>query len=162
LKPAFTWPWPYQSLLPVTLFSLASGWKHILKACPLFGYSRPGLVFQSAGLWPSPSRHFPPWLCDFLPSSSITHLQPQLINLLSAVGLLCPGCTASRHRLCLLSALLLLVYTVTFFFLMTSAVWVCTFSHITQIESPGYLGHSVLSVMSWVKEQFLWWSYLWA
>lgn len=73
-------------------------------------------MFQSAGLWPSPSRHFPPWLCDFLPSSSITHLQPQLINLLSAVGLLCPGCTASCHRLCLLSALLLLVYTVTFFF----------------------------------------------
>lgn len=42
-----------------------------------------------------------------------------------------------------------------YLFLMTSAVWVCTFSHITQIGSPHYLGHSVLSVMSWGKELFL-------
>lgn len=32
-------------------------------------------------------------------TSSITHLQPQLTNPCCAVGLPCPGCTVSHHRL---------------------------------------------------------------
>lgn len=82
-SPDFTWPYqPFLSLL----FSLSSGWEHLLKACSLLCCFRrcSGLGVSLQGC-----AHHP----------LITHLQPQLTNPCRAVGLPCAGCTVSHHSL---------------------------------------------------------------
>lgn len=135
--PDFTWP--YQPFLSV-LFPLFSGWEHLLKACALLGYFR-----GCSGFWVGLQgcAHHPPhflsWLSDFLCSTdplSIFNHSSQIL----AVQWVCHVLSAQLPTIDSLSVIcfvpLGLYGYFIYLFLMTSAVWVFTFPHITQMESP--------------------------
>lgn len=125
-----------------SLFSaLSPASKHLFKACSLFSY-----FWGCSSLWVSllgyvhhSSLIFPSGLCDFLPSiaqllisshSSQTH----------ALQLVCCVPGAELPTTDALSAICFVPFGLygyfSYLFLVTSAVWVCTFPHITQMKSP--------------------------